>query len=109
MLHVHIFDPDCDTREAYDITQTDDTIVNGTILVVPAERVVGIMVGAWPVAITVEHEAFHTVITPSEIEKTCQDWTDVDAEKEWVKKKPDYLASLKEARRIADEKGWPRI
>lgn len=106
---IHTFDDDCDTSEAYDITQVTDSIIHGTVLVVPLEKVVGIMVGAWPVAITIERNAFHGVNTPSKIEETCQSWTNEDAKKEWLKQKPDYLASLAEARRIADEKEWPRI
>lgn len=39
------------TGEAYDASQTRDDIKDGDILVATEERVVGIMVSAWPTAV----------------------------------------------------------
>lgn len=50
-----------DTGLAYDASQCDDEIRDGDILVVESERVVGVLVGAWPVAVTSEHGQFHTL------------------------------------------------
>lgn len=57
MPQVHIFET---TGEAYDGSQCRDDISNGDVLAVPSEGVVGVLVEAWPVAITKEHGAFHT-------------------------------------------------
>lgn len=48
-----------DSGEVYDITQTDDTIRDGDILVVELESIVAILVQAWPTAITQEQGNFH--------------------------------------------------
>lgn len=48
------------TGEAYDACQTDDNIKTGDTLVVAPERVVG-LAWTWPVAVTREHGALHTV------------------------------------------------
>jgi hypothetical protein len=54
------------TAEAYDASQFDDTITDGTIIVIRAERVVGVLVGAWPVAVTPARGEFHALaVTPS--------------------------------------------
>jgi len=47
------------TRDAYDISQYDDDVKDGDILIVPSEGVVGILVQAWPSAVTEEHGEFH--------------------------------------------------
>jgi hypothetical protein len=39
------------TGEAYDASQTDDNIKDGDILVATEEKVIGILVQAWPVSI----------------------------------------------------------
>jgi hypothetical protein len=57
MIKTHRFDS---TGDAYDASQTDESISNGDVLVVESERVVGVLVDAWPVAVTPEHGAFHT-------------------------------------------------
>jgi hypothetical protein len=48
-----------DTGEAYDITQCYDEIHDGDVLVVSLEGVVGVMVSAWPTAVTAVHGEFH--------------------------------------------------
>lgn len=55
--------------DAYDATQTDETINDGDVLVVESERVVGFLVKAWPVAVTPEHGAFHSLAPDADI--TC--------------------------------------
>lgn len=48
------------TAEAYDATMTDDGIKTGDVLIVQAEKVVG-LADTWPVAVTVEAGEFHHV------------------------------------------------
>jgi hypothetical protein len=48
------------TGEAYDASQCDDNIENGDVLIVPSERVAGVLVEAWPVAVTEQFGKFHT-------------------------------------------------
>jgi hypothetical protein len=50
------------TGEAYDASQTDDTIKDGDVLHVPSEHVTGFLYQAWPMALSTEHGAFHTFI-----------------------------------------------
>jgi hypothetical protein len=64
---VHEFD---DSGEAYDALQCDDNIKEGDVLVVRSERVVGVAVEAWPVAVTTEWGAFHGT-------KSKWDWSKV--------------------------------
>lgn len=50
------------TREAYDATQCRDHILDGDVLVIEREQVVGFLRGAWPGAITAMHGGeLHTV------------------------------------------------
>ncbi|MCX4824230.1 hypothetical protein OG883_31115 [Streptomyces sp. NBC_01142] len=58
----HQFD---NTREAYNHTQCRDDIRDGDVLVVRSERVVGILVKAWPAAITEAHGELHTLTAPA--------------------------------------------
>ena len=46
------------TGEAYDITQCYDEIHDGDVLVVSLEGVVGVMVSAWPTAVTATRGKF---------------------------------------------------
>ena len=52
------------TEAAYDATMSDDTIADGTVLVVRGEGVVGVLMNAWPVAVTVSNGQFHHTINP---------------------------------------------
>lgn len=45
--------------EAYDASQCTDNIIDGDLLVIPSEGVLGILIEAWPTAITVNHGEFH--------------------------------------------------
>lgn len=47
------------TGEAYDASQVRDSIRDGDVLVVASESVVGVFVGAWPVAVTPTQGEFH--------------------------------------------------
>jgi hypothetical protein len=51
------------TREAYNMSQTDPTIRDGDVLVVPSERAVGVLVEAWPTALRddLKGEEFHVL------------------------------------------------
>lgn len=46
------------TRLAYDMSQRSEDIEFGDVLLVPSEKVVGILFEAWPCAITKEQGAF---------------------------------------------------
>jgi len=70
-VRVHTFEG---TGTAYDASQCWDTIEPGDVLWVPSEGVAGILVGAWPVAVTRECGAFHTV-DPSVV--PAWDWSRV--------------------------------
>ena len=48
-----------DSGEAYDATQVDERIKNGDVLIVPSEKVAGVLVEAWPVAVTEAFGHFH--------------------------------------------------
>lgn len=48
MPNSHIFSS---SGEAYDLTQTDDGIKDGDVLVIPDEGIIGILIEAWPAAI----------------------------------------------------------
>lgn len=52
----HSFDS---TAEAYNMSQTWDAIQDGDILIVPSENVVGVMIEAWPVAVSENTGEFH--------------------------------------------------
>lgn len=55
-IRIHHFD---DTSEAYDCSQYRDDIEMGDVLVVESEKVVGFLLAAWPVAVTVEYGSLH--------------------------------------------------
>jgi hypothetical protein len=55
-MRVHTFGS---TLEAYDASQTDDGIRDGDVLAVPSEGVYGLLLEAWPVAVTEERGSFH--------------------------------------------------
>ena len=55
---VHNF-PGLATSGVYGLTQTRDDVKFGDNVIVPDERVVSIIVGAWPLAVTVEHGQLH--------------------------------------------------
>lgn len=46
--------------DAYNMTQTDESIRHGDTLVIKSEGVVGMLMKAWPVAVTENVGAFHT-------------------------------------------------
>lgn len=58
MVRVHVFGS---TGAAYDASQTSEEISDGDVLVVESERVVGIMVEAWPIAVTRQSGEFHVL------------------------------------------------
>lgn len=96
MVKVHTFD---DTGEAYDASQWDENISHGDVLVVESERVVGVLVEAWPVALTAEHGTFHTIRDP----KTF-DWSKVNSVDH--ARIYDMAESQMTAARIIAEKGF---
>jgi hypothetical protein len=52
------------TGDAYNASQTDSLIANGDVLVALDEHVIGVLMQAWPVAITGVFGDFHTMPTP---------------------------------------------
>ena len=54
-----LFDAGVTTGEAYNLTQTSDAVKNGDVLAVLGEGVVGVMLQAWPTAVTVKTGEFH--------------------------------------------------
>jgi hypothetical protein len=91
----HSFDT---TGDAYDRTQCDDRIRHGDVLVIESESVVGILVEAWPVAITAEHGEFHTVLA-------AWDWAKVTKNGR-PDETSDMSESLRVAKALAGEKGF---
>jgi hypothetical protein len=57
-VRAHFF---ASTEEAYGRTQTDDAIIDGDLLIIPSERVIGILTEAWPIAITPAFGDLHTM------------------------------------------------
>lgn len=79
---VHRF-PGNTSAEVYAFSQTCDVIKDGDVLVVPDEDVVGVLVGAWPVAASPEHGSFHPT-------QPGFDWANVAWDEQSTK---DYRAS----------------
>lgn len=48
-----------DTGTAYDATQTDDKIRHGDVVLIKSAHVVGVLLLAWPTAVTVDHGELH--------------------------------------------------
>lgn len=93
-MQVHMFD---DTGEAYDICQCDERLKEGDVLLIPDEKVVGI-VHCWPIAVTKECGHLHSV-KPNE-EGTEIDWHVVAQEIGIPTKGIDW------AIRFAQKMGW---
>ncbi len=53
---IHFFDS---TGEAYDSAMCSDEIKDGDILIVKEERVIGVLIEAWPSAVTFDKGQFH--------------------------------------------------
>jgi hypothetical protein len=51
------------TLDAYDACQCDETLVKGSIFIVPSEGIVG-LADTWPVAATDEHGELHSARGP---------------------------------------------
>lgn len=60
-----------DTTSGYKFTQTHDCVRDGDILIVPSERVAGVMVGARPIASTHDCGKFHQL-------EDCWTWDALD-------------------------------
>lgn len=66
-----------DSGSAYDISQTDDRVKDGDILVVPSEKAVAIMVEAWPIIIDgFDEDLQHDTAFDGPLEHTA-DWDSV--------------------------------
>jgi hypothetical protein len=82
---VHAFDSTC---AAYEASQVRDDIRDGDVLVVESERVVGILVEAWPVAVTRQSGQFHALAPDAE-------WTAMPVAGDAARR--DYSPSLRAA------------
>jgi hypothetical protein len=58
---IAVFDGGVTTGEAYGVTQCHDTIRDKCVLILPTEGVVGVMVSAWPTAVTAKTGEFHSL------------------------------------------------
>lgn len=68
---IHHFDS---TKDAYDQSQTSGNVKDGDVLHVPSEGVTGVMVGAWPTAVTENSGEFHGGLVDG------YDWNDLDGD-----------------------------
>lgn len=57
----HFFDS---SEEAYDASQTDDEIFDGDLLIIPSEGIIGLLMRAWPTALTIEYGCFGVATLP---------------------------------------------
>ena len=80
------------SEDAYDETQTNDSIRDGDVLVDKTHHVIGIMMRAWPMAITQKRGEFHTLDSAS-------DWHSFES--------GQYMRSYRIAARLAKNFGWP--
>ena len=87
-MTVHEY-PELRSGTVYDLTQTQDSIKDGDILVLPLEGIVGIFSDVCPIAITVEHGKFHKIKEGHE--KAFRD---------------EYPMEVREAEIIAINNGW---
>lgn len=71
-VRVFTFD---DSHQAYDQTQVRDDIHDGDVLHVPAERVAGFLVQAWPVAVSPNTGALHAMVDPDDLVIDGVDYT----------------------------------
>jgi len=93
MVGVHQFNS---TGEAYDASQTSDIIKDGDVLVVGREQIVGVLLEAWPCAVTDSHGEFHTLAEDTDITAVPQTTGDIK----------DYSESWRTAERIIKEAGF---
>src|SRR4051812_1056900 len=80
----------------YDQSQYDDKISSGDVLVVKSEKIVGILLSAWPTAVTKEHGKLHCKNPGATWVKLCRQFGD----------KQDYYLSYIEACKVAKELGY---
>lgn len=97
-VQTHTFE---DTGEAYDASQCNDNIKNGDVLICTEDRVVGILMEAWPVAVTIERGHFHTLAEGSS-------WSHIRQTPEYQGDEhfKDYSESETLAHKIRQERGW---
>lgn len=94
MTNVWIFTTN--SGAAYDATQTNSDIRDGDVLIVPNEGVLGIMVKAWPVALTSEKGQFDGIRLNR---PTLDDFRRIDSLRE-------YRDSVERAISYLDEEVW---
>jgi len=88
---------------AYDACNSREEMVTGRIFTVEAEEIVGIS-WAWPIAITKEYGHIHSVSSDPRTWITKADLSDGSKH---VLEEPAIAASVKEAIKLAQSKGWP--
>lgn len=85
------------TGEAYDASQCREEIKNGDILVATEEKVVGFLLDAWPVAVTVAYGNFHT-------KDPKYSWSEMESMRKVDP--PNFLNCAVEARAVAASLGF---
>ena len=85
---------------AYDACNSREDMVTGRIFTVEAEEIVGIS-WAWPIAITKEYGHIHSVSSDP------RTWMVKSEGSKQVLEEPAIAASVKEAIKLAQSKGWP--
>lgn len=93
-IKVHTF-TDMSSGNVYNESQCSDDIKMGDILVVLDEKVVGFLLSAWPVAVTVDHGAFHCFEDPSAPATGPSGWD-----------KTDWTGNYKKACEVAKALGY---
>ena len=63
------------SRQAYDQTQVREDIHDGDVLYIPAERVAGFLMQAWPIAVSSNTGALHALIDPENLVIDGVDYT----------------------------------
>ncbi|WP_372672631.1 hypothetical protein [Amycolatopsis kentuckyensis] len=84
-----------DTGAAYNASQSNDSIEDGAVLVAESDKVVGILIQAWPTAITTAYGAFHGYLTAAEFAGLDEERTE-----------PIYAAAYAVALAEAEKRGW---
>ena len=88
---------------AYDACNSREEMHTGRIFTVESEKIVGIS-WAWPIAITKENGHIHSV---SSDPRTWMMKADLSDGSKQVLEEPEIAASVKEAIKLAQSKGWP--
>lgn len=97
MPEVHTFE---DTTDAYDASQSDDSIKDGDVLVCAREGVIGFLYSAWPVYVVADvHETIAGPHVDSGVFHKVLDW------ERFTREHPHYGASIDKCLEVAHTDG----